>query len=72
MVAIELVTRPREPQAASAEAAAILMEARERGLLLIKAGLYDNVIRLLMPLVYPDRRGDGEGLDILETSLRRG
>ncbi len=44
------------------------MEARERGLILIKAGLYDNVIRLLMPLVTTDEEL-AEGLDILEAAL---
>jgi 4-aminobutyrate aminotransferase/(S)-3-amino-2-methylpropionate transaminase len=53
---------------ATAEAAAILVEARARGLILIKAGLYDNVIRLLMPLVTSDAELT-EGLDILEAAL---
>ena len=66
-MAIELVTiaknapRPRP-------SGRILVEARERGLILIKAGLYDNVIRLLMPLVTTDEEIAG-GLDILETAL---
>jgi 4-aminobutyrate aminotransferase/(S)-3-amino-2-methylpropionate transaminase len=37
-------------------------------LILIKAGLYDNVIRLLMPLVTTDEQMH-EGLDILEETL---
>ena len=68
MVAIELV-RDRQTRApASAEAAAVLVEARARGLILIKAGLYDNVIRLLMPLVTTDEQMRA-GLDILEETL---
>jgi 4-aminobutyrate aminotransferase/(S)-3-amino-2-methylpropionate transaminase len=68
MVAIELVTDRTQRTPATAAAARILVEARERGLILIKAGLYDNVIRLLMPLVTTDEEL-AEGLDILEAAL---
>ena len=68
MVAMELVRDRERRTPASAEAAAILAEARERGLLLIKAGLYDNVIRLLMPLVTTDDEM-AEGLDALGAAL---
>lgn len=68
MVAMEL-THDRSTHApASGEAALLLSEARARGLILIKAGLYDNVIRLLMPLVTTDEEL-AEGLDIIEESL---
>ena len=46
----------------------ILKEAHRRGLITLKAGLYDNVIRLLMPLVITDKQLD-EGLTILEESM---
>jgi 4-aminobutyrate aminotransferase/(S)-3-amino-2-methylpropionate transaminase len=69
MVAMELVRRDHEQRTpASAEAAALLAAARQRGLLLIKAGLNDNVIRLLMPLVTTDEEMM-RALDILEDSL---
>jgi 4-aminobutyrate aminotransferase/(S)-3-amino-2-methylpropionate transaminase len=68
MVAIELVTDQTQRTPATAAAARILVEARERGLILIKAGLYDNVVRLLMPLVATDEEL-AEGLDILEAAL---
>jgi 4-aminobutyrate aminotransferase/(S)-3-amino-2-methylpropionate transaminase len=68
MVAMELVRDGDKQTPASAEAAALLAEARHRGLLLIKAGLYDNVIRLLMPLVTTDDEMD-RALGILETAL---
>jgi 4-aminobutyrate aminotransferase/(S)-3-amino-2-methylpropionate transaminase len=42
--------------------------ARERGLLLLKAGVHSNVIRLLMPLNTPDEQLE-EGLSILEYAL---
>ena len=68
MVAIELVRDRASREPALAEAAAVLERARERGLLLIKAGLYDNVIRLLMPLVTRDDQM-ARGLDILDGVL---
>jgi 4-aminobutyrate aminotransferase / (S)-3-amino-2-methylpropionate transaminase / 5-aminovalerate transaminase len=42
--------------------------AASRGLILIRAGLYDNVIRLLPPLVASDSEID-QGLDILAAAL---
>jgi 4-aminobutyrate aminotransferase/(S)-3-amino-2-methylpropionate transaminase len=68
MVAVELVTDRATRTPAPGAAGKILVEARERGLILIKAGLYDNVIRLLMPLVTSDEEL-AEGLDILEAAL---
>jgi 4-aminobutyrate aminotransferase/(S)-3-amino-2-methylpropionate transaminase len=68
MVATELVTDRAKRTPATDAAARILIEARERGLILIKAGLFDNVIRLLMPLVTTDDEL-AEGLDILEEAL---
>jgi 4-aminobutyrate aminotransferase/(S)-3-amino-2-methylpropionate transaminase len=68
MVAMELVRDRASREPATAEAAAVLVGARERGLLLIKAGLYDNVIRLLMPLVTTDEQMT-RGLRILEDVL---
>jgi len=68
MMAIELVSDREQRTPASAAAASVLAAARERGLILIKAGLYDNVIRLLMPLVTTDEQM-ARGLDILEATL---
>jgi 4-aminobutyrate aminotransferase/(S)-3-amino-2-methylpropionate transaminase len=42
--------------------------ARERGLLLLRAGTHDNVIRLLAPLVATDEELD-RGLAILAAAL---
>lgn len=47
----------------------VIDEARHRGLITLKAGLHDNVIRLLMPLVITDAQLD-EGLTILEQSIK--
>jgi 4-aminobutyrate aminotransferase / (S)-3-amino-2-methylpropionate transaminase / 5-aminovalerate transaminase len=68
MVAMELVRDRQRRTPATAEAAALLVETRQRGLILIKAGLHDNVIRLLMPLVTTDDEMT-RGLDIIEQSL---
>ncbi len=68
MVAMELVTDRATREPARAETGALLAEARKRGLIVIKAGLYDNVIRLLMPLVTTDSEMT-RGLDILEQAL---
>lgn len=46
----------------------VLKEAYENGLITLKAGVYDNVIRLLMPLVITDEQLS-EGLDIIENSI---
>ncbi|MGY0692042.1 4-aminobutyrate--2-oxoglutarate transaminase [Virgibacillus sp. FSP13] len=46
----------------------ILKAAHQRGLITLKAGVYDNVIRLLMPLVITDEQLE-EGLNILEESI---
>ena len=68
MVAVELVRDRATREPATSEAAAVVAACRARGLLLIKAGLYDNVIRLLMPLVTTDEQLVA-GLDILEAAL---
>jgi 4-aminobutyrate aminotransferase / (S)-3-amino-2-methylpropionate transaminase / 5-aminovalerate transaminase len=68
MVAIEFVEDRATKAPAVNAAAAVMAEARGRGLLVIKAGLYNNVIRLLMPLVTTDEEMS-QGLHILEASL---
>jgi 4-aminobutyrate aminotransferase/(S)-3-amino-2-methylpropionate transaminase len=68
MVALELVKDPRTKEPASELANRVLSEARERGLLLLKAGMYGNVVRLLVPLV-AGREEVEEGLRRLEEAL---
>ena len=65
MLAIELVTDPesREPDPALADA--VVSEARDRELLLIKAGIFANVVRLLPPLTVSDQE-----LTVLSDRLR--
>jgi len=48
----------------------IIREAVEHGLILIRAGLYSNCIRLLPPLVITEEQLD-EGLDVLEAAIAK-
>ena len=67
MVAFEVV-RPGTKEPWKEATSRIVEEAYRRGLLLISAGVFSNVIRVLMPLVI----GDGEleeGLSILERAM---
>lgn len=50
---------------------AVRAEALERGLILLTCGVYGNVIRFLPPITIEDNTF-GEGLDILEASVRAG
>jgi 4-aminobutyrate aminotransferase/(S)-3-amino-2-methylpropionate transaminase len=68
MMAIELVRDREQRTPAVEETAAVLSGARARGLILIKAGLFDNVVRLLMPLVTTSEQME-RGLDILQATL---
>ena len=66
MQAIELVQDRRTKKPAPVDA--IIKRACERGLLVLRAGLYSNVIRTLVPLTITDAQLE-EGLDILEGSI---
>jgi len=68
MTAMELVNNGSSREPAPALTATVLREAHARGLVLLRAGLYDNVVRLLMPLTVSDEEL-ASGLDILEQSL---
>ena len=65
MIGIELVTDRATKEPAAAEAARIVQLARERGLMLMGAGIYSNVVRILVPLVVTDEDLQA-GLDILD------
>ncbi len=58
--------RDKTPNKAAAQK--IIKEATERGLLLLSAGIYSNVIRILMPLTITDDQLE-EGLEILEEAV---
>jgi 4-aminobutyrate aminotransferase/(S)-3-amino-2-methylpropionate transaminase len=68
MVAMELVTDRTTREPAMALTNDVLRYCHAHGLVLLKAGLYDNVIRLLFPLVIGEQELD-RGLDILEEAL---
>jgi 4-aminobutyrate aminotransferase / (S)-3-amino-2-methylpropionate transaminase / 5-aminovalerate transaminase len=68
MAAIELVKDPDTREPASDVAAATVAGALERGLLLLKTGIYDNVLRILVPITATEEDLN-LGLDRLEESL---
>ena len=68
MLAIELVEGPQTKVPATALASRVQEEALGRGLLLLRAGVHGNCIRVLVPLVISD--GElAEALDLWEDAL---
>jgi len=69
MAAVELVSdraaKTPDPTAASA----VLARCHSEGVIILKAGTYDNVVRILPPLVISDELLN-EGLEVLEKALR--
>ncbi len=68
MLAVELVRDRKTKEPADKETQAVVQKARERGLLLLSAGTFGNVLRFLMPLTIEDAALD-EGLAVLEAVL---
>jgi 4-aminobutyrate aminotransferase/(S)-3-amino-2-methylpropionate transaminase len=68
MVAMELVTDRSTREPAGDLTNQVLGACHSHGLAILKAGLYDNVVRLLFPLTVSDSDLD-RGLDILEEGL---
>jgi len=68
MRAIELVKDRETKEPARDETASIIKEAMRHGVIFAKAGLYGNVIRMLIPLVLTDEEL-ARGLDALEGAL---
>jgi 4-aminobutyrate aminotransferase / (S)-3-amino-2-methylpropionate transaminase / 5-aminovalerate transaminase len=68
MQALELVRPKTTRQPADAETTQVAQYCYEHGLVMITAGSYGNVIRLLMPLVITDAQMD-EAMDVLEAAL---
>jgi 4-aminobutyrate aminotransferase/(S)-3-amino-2-methylpropionate transaminase len=69
MLAIELVEDRGTKRPAPELATAVVGEAASRGLLLLKAGIYSNCIRVLCPLVLTDEELD-EALSVWEDALQ--
>ncbi|MEX2646847.1 MAG: 4-aminobutyrate--2-oxoglutarate transaminase [Gaiellaceae bacterium] len=68
MLAIELVEDRGTKEPAPKLASAVVEAAFERGLLLLKSGIYSNCIRVLVPLVITDAQAD-EALATWEDAL---
>ena len=68
MLAIELVTDPATKEPAPDNARAVIAAALQRGLILLKAGVHGNCIRVLCPLTIEDAVLD-EALEVWEEVL---
>lgn len=68
MVAMELVRDRGTKEPAARETAEVIRRAMGRGVLLLRAGVYSNVVRILTPLVITDEQLD-EALGILEACV---
>lgn len=69
MRAFELVSDPETRSPAAQETSELIRHCYERGLILVGAGTFGNVIRLLAPLVITDEQFE-EGLDVIESGLQ--
>jgi len=68
MLAIELVKSRETKEPAPELATRVIEESLQRGLLLLKAGLYGNCVRVLTPLVITNEELE-EALDVWEEAL---
>jgi 4-aminobutyrate aminotransferase/(S)-3-amino-2-methylpropionate transaminase len=68
MCAIELVRDAQARQPADTETKELGKFCYEHGLITITAGTFNNVMRILVPLVIADEQLD-EGLDVIEAGL---
>jgi len=70
MIGIELVKDRETKEPAKEETAQITQECLSQGLIIISAGIYGNVIRMLMPLVITDEQIE-RALNILEGAFAK-
>ncbi|MGH2546101.1 MAG: aminotransferase class III-fold pyridoxal phosphate-dependent enzyme, partial [Actinomycetota bacterium] len=68
MVAMELVEDQETKRPAKEATARVIEECYRQGLIALKAGTYDNVVRLLPPLTIADDLVE-EGLGLLDKAL---
>jgi 4-aminobutyrate aminotransferase/(S)-3-amino-2-methylpropionate transaminase len=68
MRAIELVRSPETREPAKEAAKAVAAYCHQHGLVILTAGTYDNVIRVLVPLTVTEQQLD-EGLAVMEAAL---
>jgi len=69
MVGMELVVDRKTKEPATAFTKRLIEACREKGLLMISAGTYSNIIRPLMPLVITDEQLE-QGLSIIDHGLQ--
>ncbi|MEW9671413.1 4-aminobutyrate--2-oxoglutarate transaminase [Ammoniphilus sp. 3BR4] len=69
MTAVEFVKDPLSKEPNKELTASIIQEVHQRGVILMGAGLYGNVIRFLTPLVITDEQLE-EGLRVIEQVVR--
>ncbi len=70
MLAVEFVKSRSTKEPAKEETKAIIAECMQNGLVVLGAGVRDNNIRFLMPLVITDEQVNA-GLDILENAIAK-
>lgn len=70
MMAFELVKDRKNKVPAKEETKTVIKEAYKNGLILLSAGLYGNVIRILVPLVVTEEQLNA-GLDIIENAVEK-
>ncbi len=68
MIGIELVKDRESKEPAKDLTGKVVKYCLEQGVMLISAGIFSNVIRLLIPLVVTDEQLD-RGLTVLEQSI---
>jgi 4-aminobutyrate aminotransferase/(S)-3-amino-2-methylpropionate transaminase len=69
MAALEFVTDPHSKQPDPGAASKVAAACHSEGIILLKAGTYDNIVRLLPPLVISDDLLS-DGLSVLEKAVR--
>jgi 4-aminobutyrate aminotransferase/(S)-3-amino-2-methylpropionate transaminase len=70
MIGVEFVKDPRTKEPDPEAVKRIIKECFDRGLIVLAAGLFDNVIRLLMPLVITDEQLE-QAMTIFEESITK-
>jgi len=68
MVAMEFVKDPATKEPYPEKAGKIIQEAMKRGLLLLRAGVFGNCVRVLVPLVITDEQLE-EAIDIMDQAF---
>jgi 4-aminobutyrate aminotransferase/(S)-3-amino-2-methylpropionate transaminase len=68
MVAVELVEDRASRAPAKALTSRLMQRCAERGVILIHAGTFGNILRFLLPLVIEDAELE-EGLDVIESEI---